>query len=112
MKHHLFRIPVRVLPTVQHPKFFDVADGFLVVWLYAEDKAQAIERTRVIVECMPYEIVLIDEDPEFADDCVERRPECQIAAENARHIGLSVALISTPPGSESLLPTFAPPSAA
>jgi hypothetical protein len=53
----LYRVSLKVRPSKDHPKFFDVQFGYLHICLFGESRDDAGERAVTIVEQLPYERV-------------------------------------------------------
>jgi hypothetical protein len=50
----LWRVSLKVVPTKDHPMFFEVQFAVLHAWLFADSPEQAGERVAAIAEHLPY----------------------------------------------------------
>ena len=88
----LFEVDFKVQPTEQHPHFEHYKVGVLHFWLFADDEFEAKEISKLIANCLPYQLGAgksypIDDQPNLADWQVEN-------AVKATHTGLIVAFSS------------------
>lgn len=52
----LFRVSFKVLPSKNHPCFWEIQFGFVQVWIYGESPSDAGDRALTVVEQLPYEL--------------------------------------------------------
>jgi hypothetical protein len=104
--HPLFEVWLRVTPTVNHPRFFDLQSGYLIVWLSAEDKTDAAARACKLVPELPFEIVgtlVRVKIPDAARDC-RFPPVIAQAIKGSREVaeiyGFACLPFMCPPGGE------------
>jgi hypothetical protein len=87
----LYRVTLRVRPSKDHPRFWEVQYGYLHICLYSTDQNEAAGRAVIIAEQLPYELVF----PEGTKRVIVRRaggstlPELVAAEERAKDIGVS-----------------------
>jgi hypothetical protein len=55
-EHEIFRVCFKVRPTVSHPRYFNVAFGYLDLYLAAANAEDAIDRAEIIISQLPYEL--------------------------------------------------------
>jgi hypothetical protein len=94
-----FEVQIRVRPTREHPDFFEIAFGVLLVWVFdTADEKSAIAKVRGILEFLPYEqgdcrcIKITDEIMKQCD------PEIVKGIAHARKVGFSSGMASWPVG--------------
>jgi len=87
----LYRVTIRVRPSKDHPRFWDVQFGFLHICLFGVDPNDAAGRAVIIAEQLPYELVF----PEGTKRVTVRRAggsqlrELVAAEERAKDVGIS-----------------------
>jgi hypothetical protein len=89
---NLYRVTLKVRPTKDHPRFWDVQFGFLHICLFDVDQNEAAGRAVIIAEQLPFELVF----PEGTKRVTVRRaggsslPELLAAEAQAKAIGFSI----------------------
>jgi hypothetical protein len=53
----IYRVCVRVRPTTEHPTYFEIQFGYLLVWIVGKTAEDAGVKAAEVVERLPYEIV-------------------------------------------------------
>lgn len=92
----LFRVALKVRPLPQHPLYWDVQFGHLLIWLHAKSPVDAADRARVIVNQLPYERV--GTALAVHRDRLSLKPQFQICEQEAETVGLALYLIACSTG--------------
>jgi hypothetical protein len=53
----LYRVSIKIRPTKDHPKFWEIQYGVLQICLFGESPDDAAKRAVIITEQLPYEVV-------------------------------------------------------
>jgi hypothetical protein len=90
-KTNLYRVTLKVRPSKDHPRFWEIQFGYLHIFLFGADQNEVAGRAVIIAEQLPYELVF----PEGTKRVTIRRagssalPELLAAEARAKDIGVS-----------------------
>jgi hypothetical protein len=90
-------LPVR--PSVEHPLYWSIQAGYLLLFLYAESEQMAADRAVEIVDQLPYELES-DALRVREAETPEHRPELENVAASARQCGLGIFLVALSTGTD------------
>jgi len=93
----LYRVSLKVRPSKDHPKIFEVKFGYLHICLFGESPDDAGERAVTIAEQLPYELVNKEVWQETCRASIflvegSKLPEIRELEQRARDVGIGVLL--------------------
>ncbi len=99
MKMQLYRVAFKVRPAAQHPKYWEIQFGFLLLYLWAESAEQAGDSAATIVGVLPYEVVGRNVEVIHITG-PDKKPELERCAQEARSIGFCMSLVACQTGTD------------
>lgn len=99
-KMHLYRIDFPIRPAVQHPQYYEIAFGRLLIWIFAESPEAAGDRASAILDQLTIYEPVGSKAQVTRIERASPEPELQRCAEQARSSGIAAFLLACEPGAD------------